>query len=496
MAKLVAGFLAFAFGVSLIGQQPPAPTFRSTVDAVVVDIRVVDQNQSHTTTSTDPRLARVEQWLKAVDGHEPGEQDEAVAEVGAWTDSDLRELWVDVNALFQLMRNPGRGWFDIHGRGQRDTTVIVYTASQLRQLRAFACAAAAMLPHPDCLAIHAAAELDADLQRLVEHAAAERARSGDDNYVVRRAALLHADIAMFQPHAPVEPFASPSAPGVGPQTWRVDILDGRGLDAGLSALHWDIAQLALDQVRPVGWNTPAPEHDPMVRAWYRATAAWMQYRQDDDTFHLDHARKLFPNDPHLLFLSGCQRETDAGPAVQSAARSIVLPAGFTMGVASERGELRQAEAFFRRALAQQPDLAEARLRLGRVVGQQGRHMDAAGELRQALELIEDDALRYYGELFLGAEEEALGRFPEARAAYEQAAALYPSAQSPLVALSELARRRGDRAGSLAAIQKVFVRPEAPDGGRDDPWWDYHIAQAKNADELLDAVRAPFRRRAP
>jgi Flp pilus assembly protein TadD len=205
---------------------------------------------------------------------------------------------------------------------------------------------------------------------------------------------------------------------------------------------------------------------------------------------------MFPDDPTLLFLSGCQRETYAAPAIQSAARAIALPAGLTVGVQAERAELRQAETFFRRALALTPDVGEAHLRLGRVIGQLGRHVDAAGQLRQALTLVDDDQLRYYGELFLGAEEEALGHFDAARGAFEKAAALFPSAQSPLIGLSELAHRRGDRPGALAAMQKVFALPNAANIGRDDPWWVYHAAQARNADALLDAVRAPFRRAAP
>src|SRR5947199_348121 len=105
---------------------------------------------------------------------------------------------------------------------------------------------------------------------------------------------------------------------------------------------------------------------------------------------------------------------------------------------------RQAEAFFRRALEVKPDHVEARLRHGRVLGGLGRHADAAAELRQAIASADDTLLVYYGNLFLGAAEEELGHRDAARLAYEQAAASYPDAQSPLVALSRLARRYGDR----------------------------------------------------
>ena len=51
-------------------------------------------------------------------------------------------------------------------------------------------------------------------------------------------------------------------------------------------------------------------------------------------------------------------------------------------------------------------------------------------------------LLYYGNMFLGAEADALGLTDEARQAYERAGELYPLAQSPRLALSALAARSG------------------------------------------------------
>jgi tetratricopeptide (TPR) repeat protein len=445
---------------------------------------------------TNDRIQRLKQWMNAVDRHEPGAHDAAVMDVGTWSNAELQGLWVDVYALAQLTRNLGANRFLLRAEGQRGDTEIRYTAWQIRQMRVFACAAAGILPRPDCAQLYnAASGADDDLVRLSAHAAAERSTSGDDNYLMRRAALLHADVAMLEPRGVVESFANRPVgpPAIGPQTWRIDISDGRGLDVGLSALHWDIARLALDQVRPGASAKPAPARDAMVRAWYRATAAWMQYREDHDTQHLDRARAIFPDDPDILFLSGCQRESYAAPSIQAATRTVTLPPGLTVGVGSDRAELRLAEGFFKRALAKQPDMGETHLRLGRVLGLEGRHADAAAEIRQAMSLLGETPLRYYGELFLGAEEEALGRVDAARDAFDRAAALFPSAQSPLIALSELAKRRGDRAGALAAIQRLFALPPAGREGRDDPWWSYHTAQARDADALLDALQRPFRR---
>jgi tetratricopeptide (TPR) repeat protein len=217
----------------------------------------------------------------------------------------------------------------------------------------------------------------------------------------------------------------------------------------------------------------------------------MQLREDHDKVHLDRARAIFPTDPDILFLSACQRETYAGGAIQTAVRSAILPTGVTLDVGSERVELREAEGLFRRVLEIKSDHAEARLRYGRVLGALGKHAEAAVELRRAVAELADPQLLYYAELFLGAEEEALGNRDAARVAYEQAAIGYPMAQSPLLALSQLARRHGDRGGALGAIDRLFALPEEERDLKDDPWWWYYVAQARDADDLLEAMQRPY-----
>jgi tetratricopeptide (TPR) repeat protein len=338
-----------------------------------------------------------------------------------------------------------------------------------------------------CLSVGAAQAADPELRRLAGRVADARLHH-DANYVLRRAALLHTDAVLLTPPPPDEPVSS--AVSTTPQRVRIQMVDGQELGVRQTPVHWEIARMVLDYVQPAGIDRPAPSKDAMVRQWYRATAAWMQQVEDHDTLHLDRARVIFPDDPDLEFLTGCQRESYAAPAIQAGMRTAVLPSGFTVGVGNDRTELHVAETHLRRALAIRPDFPEARLRLGRVLAVLGRHEDAARELAQAEASVDDALLRYFATLFLGAEEEALGRYDAAREAYEHAAAIYPMAQSPWLALSELARRRGDRPSALRALQQMFELPSA-EPERDDPWWTYHIAQARNAAELLDAVRRPF-----
>jgi tetratricopeptide (TPR) repeat protein len=216
----------------------------------------------------------------------------------------------------------------------------------------------------------------------------------------------------------------------------------------------------------------------------------MQAREDYETLHLDRAHEIFPDDPDILFLSGCLHEAYAGPRIQSAVQSVVLPTGVFFDLKSDRAELRHAETLLRRVVALKRDFGEAHLHLGRVLLLLGKPADAASELTQALQSTSDELLRYYGELFLGAAREALGEYDLARAWYLRGAELEPSAQSPHMALSALARRRGDRNTALQEIRLVF-QLTASEHGRDDPWWRYYVSHVRDADDLYAELIRPF-----
>ena len=448
-----------------------------------------------TIDATKEHVDQLERWLEAIDTHEPGEADAALDEVASWSTGDLRMLWADVKALTTLLRDRKAAAFLFADGGR--TIAVSYPPSLMQRMRRLACASAGRLAEIDCLALRASLELSEPMRRLAEHAVADRARTGEDNYILRRAAIFHADVEMLAPTA--APAAAPSrqTPVLGPKQIRVDTSDGVSLDVREVGIHWELGRTVIDLVIPKGAERPQPGRDPMVRDWYRASAAWMQHVESHDTQHIDHGRNIFPADPEILFLSGTLHETYARPEIQSAVHAAVVPTGFSLDILSPRVELRRAESFFREALARAPDMAEAHLRLGRVLGLQGQHANALAELRRALPSLDgDDELVYDGELFAGAEEEAVGNYDAAREAYARAQALFPGAQSPLLALSQLARRRGDRPAALGAIQQVFDLPPPGAEERDDPWWRYHKAQARSAEAWIEALRAPYRRGPP
>jgi hypothetical protein len=143
------------------------------------------------------RVDRVEQWLRAIVKHEPGAGDEAAEAVASWSADTVRTLWIDVNNLLALTRDAYIGRFDLRRPGQRTSQQIHYTAKELHRLRVLA------------------------------------------NYVLRRGALLHTDVAM-RTATVMEPLSPPG--GVGTERLRVTIGDGLGKDFGQNAVHWEIAR--------------------------------------------------------------------------------------------------------------------------------------------------------------------------------------------------------------------------------------------------------------
>jgi tetratricopeptide (TPR) repeat protein len=184
----------------------------------------------------------------------------------------------------------------------------------------------------------------------------------------------------------------------------------------------------------------------------------------------------------LLMLGGSVHEGLASARVQAFVKSAIVPKGVVLRVDSSRSELGRAESLFRRALTIDPRTLEARVRLGRVLSLQEKYADALTELRR-LDASAPPLLQYYASLFAGDAAEGLGSADEARAAYERAATLYPRAQAPRFALSQLATSSGDPTRATGALEPVLsAEPDPPLA--DDPFWTYHTAAGRDAEAWL------------
>jgi tetratricopeptide (TPR) repeat protein len=292
----------------------------------------------------------------------------------------------------------------------------------------------------------------------------------DAEAALERAAVLHAEIAVC--HRTSRGYSLPSD-GRG----SVVVVDGRRVGGESGTVHWMFGRQLLDLVRP----------NDKVRLWYRATSAflqsWGEYSELEP--HLKRARELFPDDAVLLLYDGTLHESYAEPSIQNLFDSSEDPDPMDRGsVHRAARELREAEDRFERALRIDPTLDEARIRLALVEGARGRHEEAAADLRLSLAKPLPPLFQYLAWLLLGREDEALRRRDEARDAFTRASALYPGAQSPRLALSQMAWDEGDRAAATAALNFLGGTPG------DDPWWSgaRDRAHVRGVDELFAEMR--------
>ena len=291
------------------------------------------------------------------------------------------------------------------------------------------------------------------------------------NAMRRRAVLLHSDIVLLLPDKAAafrkeHAFQVLKQKGVGRSTARqpadslVYSADGQYLTTDVESGHWSFASWILTCIQP------DPDADEFVRAWYRAVAATFLNadRFGSATYHLQRAREVLPRDPVILFYAGATHEAHSAPLLQNVLRESAQETHWKMmngtmlgdvpGAAfSEESQLKDAERTLREAVKNGAP-PEAQLHLGRVLSRLGKHADAVTVLEQVTRPTADARLSYLRDLLLGTEYSAVGRFDDARACFERAANLFPTAQSPLIALSDAALRAGDRQSAQAALGRI------------------------------------------
>jgi tetratricopeptide (TPR) repeat protein len=312
---------------------------------------------------------------------------------------------------------------------------------------------------------------------------------GERNDVLHRAVLAHTDVALLLPEEAAKfewgpQFASDRSADPGPNepAGVIYAIDGEFRATGAITGHWRMARWLARQI------LPRPSNDEFVREWYRAIAA-LHLRDYQFGFakpHLEEAQRILPDDGMVEFYTGLLHEGSASARVQNI--PITQPAlAARLHYPSPQAEWRQAERWLRRAVEREAPL-EARLHLGRVLGRLDRHQEAATVLKDALPLLQDARLEYLCHLFLGTEEAALGQFDAAQASFERAAALYPTAQSPLLSWADAARRTGRRTEALEVLRRIQRLPVRL-ADRVDPWQGYLRESATDAGARLAAVRA-------
>jgi tetratricopeptide (TPR) repeat protein len=371
-----------------------------------VAVFVVAITSSLTAQAPDPRSTRRDwqAWLDAVNTHVPGERDDAVARLAPWSRDELE------SAVFGTLRR------------QRP-------ASQLG--------------------------------------------------IVERGLVLHADIAVLNRTA--RGYALPPSGSNTPYNTTL-FQDGRAVGVMYGTIHWEFGRRLLERL-PKG-----DEGLHISRRFYRTAGAMLQLwgEYPELTRHLAAGRRALGDDPVLLLYEGTQAQAYAGPRLQrffderrrSGPTMLTAAPSSRGGAAPEmpslpgalptiNGSRAQAERLFRRAIAIDPTLTEARIRLAHVLGDSERHDEAAAELQRAMVSPLPPMLDYYSSLLAGREARARGQLDAARTAFERAAALYPGASAPRYGLSEVAMARGDRTQSLSHL---LDGARAAGAEANEPWW--------------------------
>lgn len=384
-------------------------------------------------------------WLKAVARHSTdstGRLDVLAERVATWPEDDLREVLDDFDALDRALARATKRRRPLRPRGTGADGELLSTRETLV---------------------------------MIDMGVDDVGRGGSLSSLARRGVLLHADLAIALDRGVLR---SQSLGGT--QFGGLTVRDGQHTGFRRRWPHWEMARELWARRR----SDPADVE--VARRWYVAAAAYMYARGNlvDLLPHIEETRRnSFRADAWISFYGGLLHARMASPTLQHAVRRATLPIGRRPDSDGGRTHLKRAREFLLRAADADSSMFEARVRLGHVLLLLDEFGDAVTHLRMALGHKLDPPIRYYAELFLGGALAGLGSTDQARAAFTRAAALYPHAQSPWLALSRLARVGGDHVSAAALLDRVLEQSPVAQQA-DDPWHTYYLRDTTTPTRLL------------
>jgi VWFA-related protein len=177
----------------------------------------------------------------------------------------------------------------------------------------------------------------------------------------------------------------------------------------------------------------------------------------------------------LIFFQECTRRfPDAADGWLAAGMSYELaafPDGLALSGIPVRDAAAEAERCYREAVRLAPRLAEARLRLGRVLRRSESWAAAERELAAAAETGEDGSLTAFAQLFWGELRDARGDLAGAIPHYRAALVADPGCQTAAFALSEALHRSGRFRDAAEVLAPVLATGRVADLS---PWQAYHV----------------------
>lgn len=335
---------------------------------------------------------------------------------------------------------------------------------------------------------------DGAQRQIFDLHAALRQNPGIEPFI-RRAAILHADAAIFARRLPPPDEAGPPVAVKGRQPpsallsarREVTQMDGRVVGQALGDWNWPFARSLVDLLLPPVSRLVIP--DPgFAAAWYHAADAYLMASGNLAELRpqLQRAEAVLPDDPRLLFDRACYAESFGLASMQALRDDPALgrARGVDVHLPSEATANAEAQGLFRRAIAADPNYNEARVRLARLLEASGRLEEAGAEAARALTNDPDPPVSYLAHLVAGRAASAAGHSSEALAHYTSALALFPDAQSALLGASQAALMGSDVGAAVSFAQRLSGRSQAPSA---DPWWSYRLGAGRDAAALMSAL---------
>jgi tetratricopeptide (TPR) repeat protein len=247
---------------------------------------------------------------------------------------------------------------------------------------------------------------------------------------------------------------------------EIALFGEEGLSSESRTEHFRVASDLVDRV------DGKAEYQAFVRDWYLSLACF--HHGGDlslSEYFLKEAMRIAPEDPFLHLAMGSTYE-------------------IASWLSRDRGRLGDAEDHYRRALQLDPKMAEAHLRLGRILDERGggkREDEALQELGWVATYADDPHLVYLAHLFLGDLYLERDDYPTAIQSYRAAVDAAPQWQTGYLSLSQALQVSGDRDGASELMEQALevpvFEPDYLDGFR-----LYRLGQMGKLPDLLEKMR--------
>jgi len=269
-------------------------------------------------------------------------------------------------------------------------------------------------------------------------------------------------------------------------------------------LHTDVAIEALKQHKEMvleyhlgladGWFTLADnrksEPGSLRSQWNvavgRLLLTWGELAMAERILAKVDAR--IPNAPQLLLIYGTSRETQAMRLFVPSSGNVDAPA-FTSGPRNQA--LEAATTIFQHAIAAEPKLTEARVRLAHVHILRKDDAQAEKLLTEVLAGQPPAQLRYLADMMLGGIRERQGQLNPAAQLYADAFRASPGGQSAYLAIAHVYQKAGQPNEAATVLDRLFNL--RIDNAAADPWWTYSMGLDANIDARFNDLRAEIRK---